>query len=228
MARAKSSTAQEKGPVRRLRRPRGVGDQENSRTPGPRRLQQKAQTAFGGLRVEVAGRLVGQNQRRMMDQGAGDGRPLEFTARQARRQVGLPPGQADGGEHLRGAGQGPGRIHIGQHQGQGRILGYGEVGQDVKRLEHEAEMLAPEACASRLVQAGERRPGDVDRSGVRRIQSGDQVQEGRLPRPGLAHDRDHFTRRKIQVEALEEESPAGKGLGKASDPQGRGRGHDPI
>src|SRR5215510_1356194 len=40
-----------------------------------------------GLRIEVAGRLVGENNRRTVDQGAGDGHALSLTAGQFVRLV---------------------------------------------------------------------------------------------------------------------------------------------
>src|SRR5216684_5139902 len=49
-------------------------------------------------RVEVSGRLVGQDQLRVRRQNAGDGYPLLLTARHLRRQMMQPRGEAD---HLR-------------------------------------------------------------------------------------------------------------------------------
>jgi hypothetical protein len=41
---------------------------------------QQVEDPGGGLRVQVAGRLVGQQQVRGVDQGPGDGDPLLFAA----------------------------------------------------------------------------------------------------------------------------------------------------
>ena len=54
-------------------------------------------------RVEVAGRLVGEEQRRLVHQRAGDGDALLLAAGELARQVVLAVGQADGGERRQGA-----------------------------------------------------------------------------------------------------------------------------
>ena len=51
-----------------------------------------------GVLVEVAGRLVGQQHRGLLDQGAGDRHPLLLAAGQFGGQVAEPLAEADGGQ----------------------------------------------------------------------------------------------------------------------------------
>ena len=55
------------------------------------------------MRVEVAGRLVGQHQRRVHGQGAGDGDALLLAAGQLVGEMLLAVGQADLVEQMAGA-----------------------------------------------------------------------------------------------------------------------------
>src|SRR5690349_19759223 len=52
------------------------------------------------LWIEVAGRLVGQDERGLADDGARDGDPLLLAPRQAAHLVGAAPGQSNALEHL--------------------------------------------------------------------------------------------------------------------------------
>jgi hypothetical protein len=63
-----------------------VGDDQDGGAAGVQ-LPQELDHPGAGRRVEVAGRLVGQQQRRLADDGAGDRDPLPFTAGQFVRQV---------------------------------------------------------------------------------------------------------------------------------------------
>ena len=76
-----------------------VGDQHDG--PALRvQLVEQRQGVLGGDRIEVAGRLVGQDQRRVGDQRPGDRDPLLLTAGQLTRPVTDPIGQPDPVERL--------------------------------------------------------------------------------------------------------------------------------
>ena len=59
-----------------------------------------AMIALAGARVEVAGRLVGEHDRRSPEQRAGDRHALALAARQLRRGVVEPVPEADALERL--------------------------------------------------------------------------------------------------------------------------------
>jgi len=72
---------------------------------------------FPGVLVQVAGRLVGQQHARLLDQRAGDGDPLLLAARQRRGQVPDPVGEADISERAGGAVAALPCGHAKRHQG---------------------------------------------------------------------------------------------------------------
>ena len=65
-------------------------------------VEQQLADGLGGVAVEVAGRLVGQQQDRLVDQRPGDGHALPLAAGQLGRAVVEPAGQADAVEQLTG------------------------------------------------------------------------------------------------------------------------------
>ncbi len=66
-------------------------------------MQQRVEHVLGGVRVEVAGRLVGEDETRLVGQRAGDGGALLLAARQLRRAVIDAVGETQRAQHLRGA-----------------------------------------------------------------------------------------------------------------------------
>jgi hypothetical protein len=64
------------------------------------------------------------------------------------------------------------------------------VRQQVKRLEHESHPRAPHSCARGIVEAAEIAPFETDAAGLRSVEAGDQVEQRRLARAGLAHHGD--------------------------------------
>ena len=98
-------------------------------------LQQRDEGVAGGA-VEVAGGLVGEHDRRPVDQGAGDRHPLALAAGELRRPGRRAVGQADGGQRLERApaAQSGRRARVEQAVGdvvqRGRVLGQEELLED--------------------------------------------------------------------------------------------------
>ena len=133
------------------------------------------------LRVEVAGRLVGQDQRGVVDERPRDGHALLLAARQA---VGKARARGRRGRPAR-AGRAraprPARRRTAvQLERQQQVLLDGEQRDQVEELEDEADVAAPEARARVLVERGE--IGAVDHHAARRraVDAGDQVEQRRL------------------------------------------------
>ncbi len=76
----------------------------------------------GGDAVEVSGRLVGEQDRRLVHEGAGDGDPLALAAGELVRPVPGPVSQADELQHLPGAFEPPFGWNPGVDQGKLHIL----------------------------------------------------------------------------------------------------------
>ena len=123
------------------------------------------------LAVERAGGLVGEDQRRLVDERARDGHALLLTARELARQVPAAVGEPDALEDLArpGALLAPTASLDGQRQRD--VLERRQVRHEVERLEDEPEVLAAEV--------GEPLPGSPYRS----MPSTSMVPGGRVARP---------------------------------------------
>ncbi len=122
--------------------------------------------ALGGLGVEVAGRLVEQQQRRLVDERARDRDALQLAARQHRGEVVAAAFEADRREHRPRA-----RRRIGgllQQQRQRDVLLDRQVRQHVERLEHEAHAVAPQQRARVVVERAQVAAVEADAAGGRR------------------------------------------------------------
>jgi hypothetical protein len=111
-------------------------------TPLAFRRFEQGDHLFAGVAVEVAGRLIGQNQRRLHDGGAGDRHALALAAGEL---VGPMVGavlQAEAGERPGDAGVAlPGR-NAGQGHRQRDILGGGQARHQMEALENEPDAFA--------------------------------------------------------------------------------------
>ena len=151
---------------------------------------------FGGPGVEVAGRLVGEQQLRLVDQRARDRDALLLAAGELARLVLLAPREAHDREALS-------RLLLalarrvavrGVDQRQLDVLERRRAGEQVERLEDEADLPVPDLGALVAVE-----PGDVDpveKVAARRgpVEAADDVHEGALAGPGRPHDGDELAR----------------------------------
>jgi len=127
-----------------------VTDQQQSRPGAGALLQQQFDEILPPVGIQSGGRLVGENQIRPADQGAGGGNPLLLADRQfgggamdQRRfihaQMGEQPlrfsGHRSGGSHRTASTTG------GESAGQGHVVPHREVGQQVEHLEDHAQMI---------------------------------------------------------------------------------------
>src|SRR5262249_13316037 len=97
------------------------------------------------LGVEIAGRLIGENQRRVMDQRSRDGDALLLASREPLGIALAPAAQTDAIEQLAGA---RGAFGVGapvQIEGQQQVLLDGQQRDEIEELKDEADVRAPEA-----------------------------------------------------------------------------------
>ena len=103
----------------------------------------------GGL-VEIAGRLVGDQDRRVRRQRARERHPLLLAARQLGRIMVAALAQADGGKLARGA-----LLRVldaGELERHRDVLQRRHGGDEMERLEHDADIAAAEARQRVLAQ----------------------------------------------------------------------------
>ena len=148
---------------------------------------QDPQDLLGRPRVEVPGRLVGEDDRGAAHDGAGAGRALDLAAGELGGPVGQAVRQTDRLDDLVEAAALD--LPTGDVQGQGDVLPGRQGGNQVEGLEHEADALAPQPGQAPLAHGGDLLPVQGDRPGGGGLQARQAVHEGRLARPRGPHDR---------------------------------------
>src|SRR5436190_8567793 len=105
-------------------------------------VDEQVDDLVAGAGIEVAGRLVGEQDRGLVGEGARDRHALLLASRELRRIVMAPRPEADLGQELIGA---DARIGLpGDLERHAHVLPRGQRGQQVKELEDEADALAAE------------------------------------------------------------------------------------
>ena len=164
-----------------------------------------ADDLLGRVRVEVAGRLVGEQDGRIGDQGAGDRHALLLAAGELRGVVVLAAGEADPLERGAGAAGAFARreAEVAVEQRQLDVLGRPRPRQQVEALEDEADLGVADLGPLVAVE-----PRDVDAvepvaARGRPVEAADDVHQRRLARAGRAHDGHELAARDRQADPLE-------------------------
>ena len=158
------------------------------------------------LGIQVSGRLVGQDDFRIVDQGAGNGDPLLLTAGELKGPVVEAIGQADIGGDLNAAVAVrcvDGRIAAAVVQRDFDILQHRVLGDQVVRLENETDHLV---AGLRQVIVGHR--GDIaaaqDVIAVGRpVERAQQIEQRAFPTSRRTHDRHEIPLGEIHGDAAE-------------------------
>ena len=152
--------------------------------PARVQVEQHGQDRVARGGVQVAGRLVGQQQRRLPDHGPGDRHPLPLPAGQLVRPVPQPVGQADPLQ------RGPGPVaplplpEPAVEQPVGDVVQHPHPRSEVELLEDEADRLGPQRRQPAVGQPGHVHPEQFDRAAAGPVQGAEQVQHRRLARAG--------------------------------------------
>jgi hypothetical protein len=163
-----------------------VGDQQQRRAGTVTQTEHQVDHAPAAGRIEVAGRLVGEQ-----DVGVAGERPrqrhaLLLTAGQLARQVIQATAEADLVEQRGGlvarVGAAP------DLQRQGDILERRHAGQQLERLEHEADPSGAQGRAGILVERGQVFTEQLDPARRRQVQAGEQAEQRRLAGAGRAEN----------------------------------------
>src|SRR3954469_25788229 len=180
------------------RRPRAVDPVEQAHDPDT------------GRRVEVAGRLVCQQDRRPVDEGPGDGDPLLLAAGELVREAALLAREADEVEHLRHGVRDrvPGLAD--DLQGERDVLEHGLVRQQPEVLEDDADL------AAQLRDLPVREPpdvlaGDVNDAARSALLPQDEPQERRLTGPGRTDEEDELALDDVEAHVVDR-GPRGPGV----------------
>src|ERR1051326_551311 len=139
--------------------------------------------------VEVSGRLVGEQNRGLVDQGPRDRHPLPLSAGELVGPVIHPVREAHAAE--RGAGAlapGP-RRHPAVHQRELDVLQRRRAGQEIEGLEDEPDLPVPHPGERVVRHAGHFLPVEPVFAAGRRVETADQVHQRGLAGARGAHDR---------------------------------------
>ena len=178
-----------------------------SRAP---QLGQQLQDPAAGGAVEVAGGLVGEQDRRPGGEGAGEGDPLLLAPRELARIVMAALRQPHGGQQLVGASEGVGEAE--QLDRQQHVLARGEVRQQLEALEDEADLLAAEQGEAVLRHRLDGGAVDQDLARGRAVEAGHQGEERRLAAPRGAEDGDELAGLDREIDMVEDRQlPAPRG-----------------
>ena len=166
------------------------------------RVLEQLEDLAARLRVEVAGRLVGEHDGRLRDERARDGDALLLAAGELGGAVAAAVVQAD----LVRAGRrrSPCRAsRPAMRERQEHVLVGGQHRQQVEELEDEADVLAAQLRDLVVLQLPEARAGDRDVARRGAVERGEDVHQGRLAGARRAHDRGQLALRDVQVDAAE-------------------------
>jgi hypothetical protein len=195
-----------------------VGDQDGGDAEPLLEQPQLDLHRLAQLGVERGERLVQQQQLRLHRERAGDRDALALPARDLGDGALRDAGQADQFQQLLDPGPAPGRGHAADAQRIGDVVADREMAEQGQRLEHHAE-LAP-------VRRHRRDVGFVEQhaAGGRRLQPGDDAQQGGLAAAGRPEEAHQLPGRNQQVDVGHgQHRPVG--LAHALQPQ---RVHRPV
>ena len=157
-----------------------------------------------GLGIEIAGRLVGQQDRRIDRQRSRDRHALALTARQLLGQM-----REAGGRAARASSSSVARSWTfdarpaAEMQRQPDILQTRQRRQQVEELKDEPDLVAPHARQRIVGQTGERFAVDPDLAGRRTVEAANEVEQRGLPGARRPDDRHHLASRDRQRDVVE-------------------------
>ena len=149
-----------------------------------------ATTSRARLRVEVPGRLVGEDDRRPLGERPRDRDPLALAAGQLRRPVGEAVAEADALE------RGPRRVpplaaaDPRVEQPGGDVVDRGQRVLEVEGLEHEPDLVGAQPGELAVRRLGDVAPGDPDLAARRALERAEDRQHRRLARSRRTDHRD--------------------------------------
>src|SRR5947199_1689550 len=161
------------------------------------------QNLSGRMAVEVAGRFVCQQQRRIADDGASNGDALFLSARKLLGKMVGAVFQVDElqrGHHVITALL---RVELGQQQRKFHVLKGGEYRDQVERLENVADVRIAPVGRLFVIEPENVLPQNQQLACSRAIDGRDHVQQRGLPRAGRPHEREKFATGNLDGDVVE-------------------------
>src|SRR6266566_1311919 len=178
---------------------RRVRHQQNGMPRAMQFPQQFQHDLLVGL-VEISGRLVRQNELRMIDQGPSQRDALLFAAGKLAWQVMKPVSQPHSNQRFR-------RLHLVRDAvevlRQHYILERGKIGHEIKMLKNKSDFLGPISGQLALAQSSDVHAIHDSASARRPIQTAKNIDQGCFAGTGRAHDGDPFPREHLERDTIE-------------------------
>lgn len=190
-------------PITACRQRRVMGDQHQRGTGIGAQRKQQFDDARAGAGIQIAGRLIGEQDTWGRREGARERHPLLFAAGELARIVAGALMQANSGERRIGALLSRAQALTGQLQRQQHILARGQGWQQLKILEHKAYPTLAQGGATVLIEPAERLTAQPDLAAARAVESGEQPEQGGFARPRRAQNRHRLARRDIQIQSAQ-------------------------
>jgi len=180
-----------------------VGDHEDGLVELAAGLAEHGEDGIGVFRIEVAGGLVGEDDGRVGDEGAGDGDALLLAAGELVGAVVEAAGEAEEAGKAVEEGVIEGLSGLGDVVGDLDVAHGGEGGEEVEALEDEADAGAAEPGAIGVGEAGELDAADGDGAGGGGGEAAEDVEEGGFAGAGRADDGDELAGLDGEVDVAE-------------------------
>ena len=159
---------------------------------------EKLEDARGVVRVEIAGRFVGEQKRRAVNQRAGHGGALHFASAHLVREGRGARGEADQSEHFGGASAGLLRPGAAEEKREFDVFHRRHRGEQVEKLENDAEAFAAVGGEFRFAGCVERETVHGDLACGRLVEAAEEVEERALAATARAGHRAERVRRDFQ------------------------------
>ena len=149
--------------------------------------EQQVGNAVAGLAVEVAGRFIGKQQLRLTVKGAGQGHPLLLAAGELSRKVVQALAQPQLLQESLCLAAALAIAFAAQQRGQLNVFQRVERRYQHKGLKNEADVAGAQRRPRLFVQLVQRLPEQVNLAAASVVQPGEDRQQGRFSRAGLAN-----------------------------------------
>jgi hypothetical protein len=151
--------------------------------------------------VEVAGGFVGEEEGRVVGEGAGDGDALLLAAGELVREAGGLRVEADPGEAFECGSAGLGML--GEEEGEFDVFNGGEGGHELEGLEDEADLVAADASELGGCEGGGGLAEEEDVTGGGEVHGAGEVEEGGFAAAGASGEGDELAAMDVEGQMIE-------------------------
>jgi hypothetical protein len=169
--------------------------------------KQKIHDLLAGRFIEIAGRLVGKNERGLGRKRTRERDPLLFAARKLRRIMMNAGTQADAFKFAFSALERVGAA--GKFERHRDVFERGHGRDQMEGLKYDPDRVAAKARELVFVELGELPPRDLDRTRIRALQACDHHQKRRFARSRRADQSDRLTLANLDRHFLEDMNARG-------------------